>query len=169
MEALTEAERFCQTYPISQIAIDATGGGSKMILKDWQKLTRLPLEAAQKTHKASQISVINGDLRAGKLKIARELNQKLINDLMILEWDADKKERNKYEYPRGASDHLADALQYAYNLCWHHAHDFEYDLSVQPGSEAWYAREERLMEEQQLREMDQDGEGAWELLESTLV
>jgi hypothetical protein len=168
MEALTEAERFCQTYPISQIAIDATGGGSKMILKDWQKLTRLPVEAAQKTHKASQISVINGDLRAGKLKIARELNQKLINDLMILEWDADKKARNKYEYPRGASDHLADAFQYAYNLCWHHAHDFEYDRSVEPGSEAWYAREERLMEEQQLREIDQDAQGAWELLESTL-
>lgn len=168
-EALVEAERFCEKYPISRIAIDSGGGGAKMILKDWQKLTRLPIEAAQKTHKASQIAVINGDFRAGKLKITRDNNQKLINDLMILEWDGEKKSRNKFEYPKGASDHLPDALQYAYNLCWHHAHDFEYDTSVAYGSRAYFEREEDKMEEQQLRDIEADEYSPWEYLESTIV
>lgn len=169
MEALTEAERMCAKYPISQIAIDSGGGGAKMILKDWQKLTRLPVEAAHKTHKASQISTINGDFRAGKLKIARENNLKLINDLMILEWDGAKKENNKFEYPRGAPDHLADALQYGYNLCHHHAHDFKRDNRVEKGSSAYYEREERLMEEQQMKENDSDDDSPWGVLEESYM
>ena len=110
------------------------------------------------------MSTINGDLRAGKLKIARQNNVKLINDLMILEWDAEKRERNKYVYPRGAPDHLPDALQYAYNLCWHHKHDWQVDRSVKFGSAEYYEREEDLMEKQQ---QQSDDDGPWSILEET--
>ena len=164
MEALTHAERMCAKYPINEIAIDAGGGGAKMIQKDWEKLTSLPVEAAKKSHKASQVSTINGDLRAGKLKIARQNNVKLINDLMVLEWDAEKRERNKHVYPRGAPDHLPDALQYAYNLCWHHKHDWQVDRSVKFGSAEYYEREEDLMEKQQ---QQSDDDGPWSILEET--
>jgi len=169
MEALVEAERLCNVYPISRIAIDSGGGGAKMIMKDWQKLTQLPIEAAVKTHKASQVSTINGDFRAGKLKIARDKNMKLINDLMVLEWDSEKKERNKYVYPRGAPDHLPDALQYAYNLCFHHAHDFQLNTWVAPGSAEYYQREEELMLKQQESEVDEGEGGPWAILEDSFV
>jgi len=171
-EALTEAERFCQEYPITQIAIDASGGGSKMILKDWQKLTTLPVVAAKKTHKASQVSVINGDFQSGKIKIAKERCKKLINDLMVLEWDSEKKVHNKYVYPRGAPDHLPDAFQYCYNLCHHHHHDLQRDMTVKYGSPEYWEREERKMEEAQIamcEAQDEAGLSPWEILERTLV
>jgi hypothetical protein len=169
MEALVEAERFCEMYPISQIAIDAGGGGAKMILKDWQKLTTLPIEAAKKTHKASQVSTINGDFRAGKLKIARDMNMKLINDLMVLEWDGKKKENNKFVYPRGAPDHLPDALQYAYNLCYHHSHGFQYDTSVKYGSDEYWKREEAAMEAAQVTAAQEDESDPWSILEDSVL
>jgi hypothetical protein len=169
MEALVEAERFCAKYPISRIAIDTGGGGAKMIQKDWEKLTNLPVEAAHKTHKASQVSTINGDLRAGKLKIARDMNMKLINDLMVLEWDGAKKANGKYVYPRGAPDHLPDALQYAYNMCFHHAHGFERDDSVKHGSPEYWSREEDAMEEQERREVAEEDGNPWSVLEETYL
>jgi hypothetical protein len=169
MEALVEAERFCEKYPISRIAIDAGGGGAKMIQKDWEKLTRLPVEAAKKTHKASQVSTINGDFRAGKLKIARDNNLKLINDLMVLEWDGKKKENNKFVYPRGAPDHLPDALQYAYNLCFHHTHDFQYDNSVKFGSPEYWQREDDEMEKGQVENVGSDDSDPWKHLEESYM
>lgn len=161
MEALVVAERFCNDYPISRIALD-TGGAGKLVAEDWRKMSTLPIEAAKKTHKASQISVINGDLRAGKLKIARDNNIKLISDLMILEWDKDLAERDRWYYRRGFADHLADALQYGYNLCFHHTYDPAVDTSVKKFSDDWYKREEDRMERRQIKkvqdEMSQTGD-----------
>jgi hypothetical protein len=122
MEALVVAERFSNEYPITRIALD-TGGAGKLVSEDWKKMSTLPIEPAKKTHKASQVSVINGDFRAGKLKVCRDNNIKLISDLMVLEWDKDQTERDRWVYRRGFADHLADALQYAYNLCFHHTYD----------------------------------------------
>jgi hypothetical protein len=168
-EALAEAERLCAKYPVCQIAVDTGGGGAKMIMKDWQKLTRLPVRAANKTHKASQVSIINSDFRNGKIKVARDNNMKFINDLMILEWDAQKKDRNKFEYPRGAPDHLADAFQYAYNLCFHHYREIEPEPRPKPGTPEYWALEEDLMEQQQSKECDEQDGNPWTILEQTYL
>jgi len=150
MDALVRAERLCAEYPITRIALD-TGGAGKLVAEDWKKMSTLPIEPAKKTHKASQVSVINGDFKAGKIKIARDNNIKLIHDLMVLEWDSDLKERNKWEYRRGSSDHLADAFQYGYNLCFHHTYDPAEDTRVKVGSTAWYERREQAMEKAQIK------------------
>ena len=154
MEALVTAERFCQDYPITRIALD-TGGAGKLVSEDWKKMSTLPLEPAKKTHKASQVSIINGDFRAGKLKVCREKNIKLISDLMVLEWDKDQVERDRWVYRRGFADHLADALQYAYNLCFHHTFDPMLDTRVPSGSTEWYDRLEMAMEKRQTKDMEE--------------
>jgi hypothetical protein len=94
---------------------------------------------------------------------------KLINDLMVLEWDSAKAANNKFIYPRGAPDHLPDALQYAYNLCFHHAHDFSYDMSVKVGSKEYWTRQENEMEEQQTRESNEGDSDPWTVLEDTFM
>jgi hypothetical protein len=160
-EALIVAERLCQKYPITRIAVD-TGGAGKLVAQDWVKMSTLPIEAAKKTHKASQISVINGDFQAGKLKICRENNLKLINDLMTLEWDADKAERRSWVYRKGYSDHLADAFQYGYNMCFHHdfnpwtdAYNPEHIDYAHPGSAKWYAKKEAQMEKALIQKVEE--------------
>jgi len=154
MEALVRAERFCQEYPITRIALD-TGGAGKLVAEDWKKMSNLPIEAAKKTHKASQVSVINGDFSAGKVKICRDKNIKLISDLMVLEWDKDQAERSRWVYRRGFADHLADALQYGYNLCFHHTYDPMIDNRVATGSPEWYERKEDAMEKFQIEQMQE--------------
>jgi hypothetical protein len=147
------AERFSQEYPITRIAID-TGGAGKLVSEDWKRMSTLPIEAAKKTHKASQISVINGDFSAGKLKICREKNIKLISDAMVLEWDKDQTERDRWVYRRGFADHLMDALQYAYNLCFHHTYDPILDDRHPTGSKQWYSKLEKAMEARQVRDLE---------------
>jgi hypothetical protein len=152
MEALVQAERMCAEWPITRIALD-TGGAGKLVVKDWEKMSTLPLEAAKKTHKASQVSVINGDLQAGKLKICRDRNLKLINDSMVVEWDPEKVAQGRWEYRRGSMDHLLDALQYGYNLTFHHTFDPEYDTSVKAGSTEYFERAEDKMEKAAIRRL----------------
>ena len=116
-------------------------------------MSTLPIEPAQKTHKASQVSVINGDFRAGKLKVCRDKNIKFISDMMVLEWDKDQTERDRWVYRRGFADHLADALQYAYNLCFHHTYDRRIDDRVAFGSQEYWSRKELAMEKRQMKDV----------------
>lgn len=146
MAALRVTERFCQKYEIYDISLD-TGGAGKLVQVDWQKMTNLPIKAADKTHKGSQISVINGDFSAGKLKIVRRNNEKLIADLMVLEWDEDWRVRGKFRYKKGFADHLADSFQYGYNLCRHHYFDKQVIDTTAYGSAEWYRRKEDAMEQ----------------------
>jgi hypothetical protein len=166
MEALTHTERFCAQYPITEIAID-TGGAGRLVAEDWKKLTTLPIKAADKTHKASQVDVINGDFAAGKLLICRDNCLRLIGDLGVLEWDSAAIEKNKFVYRRGFADHLADGLQYAYNLCTHHSHMFEEARYVKPDSPEYYLIAEQKMEQAALLRVEQEQSGepdVWSML-----
>jgi hypothetical protein len=73
---------------------------------------------------------------------------------MRLEWDQDWIEKGKYFYRKGFADHLADAFQYAYNLCFHHSYDPLIDTYAEPHSTEWYDRKERAMEERQIRQVE---------------
>ena len=136
--------------PVTRIAID-TGGSGKLAAEDWRKMSTLPIEAAKKSLKASQISVLNGDLQAGKLKFCRDKNITLINDLMVLERDHDRADRGQWVYKRGSRDHLADGLQYAYNLCFHHTYDPALDDRVKIDTPEYYERLEKQLEEAQVQ------------------
>ena len=164
MEALIIAERFCHQYPITRIALD-TGGAGKLVVQDWMKMSTLPLEAAKKTNKASQVSVINGDLQAGKVKICRDKNLKLINDAMVAEWDPDKARLNKWEYRRGTSDHLLDAFQYAYNLTFHHHFAGQRDDRVAVGSPEYFARKEDQMEKALIQKVKEREDGTGDIFD----
>jgi len=166
MEALTHAERFCAQYPITEIALD-TGGAGRLVAEDWKKMSNLPIKGADKTHKHSQVDVINGDLTAGKLLICRDNCERLLMDLQILEWDSSAMEKRKFVYRKGYADHLADALQYGFHLSNHHAHDFEENNHLDLGSAGYWRRKEDEWEQraiEQVEEQASDDQYVWDHL-----
>lgn len=165
MEALEIAESYCAQYPISQVVVD-TGGAGKLVAKDWQKLTAMPVEPAKKTHKGSQISVINGDFQANRIKVAKDKCEPLIQAFMTVEWDQAQLERGKFVYPKGANDHLLDAFQYAYGVCSHQGRGASLpEYKPKLGSKGYYDwLEERIMEEHTKPNATGD---PWEILERT--
>jgi hypothetical protein len=48
-----------------------------------------------------------------------------------------------------------DALQYAYNMCFHHTFDPILDSRVSSGSKEWYDRKEKAMEARQVQDMEE--------------
>jgi hypothetical protein len=166
MEALTHAERFCAQYPITEIALD-TGGAGRLVAEDWKKVSNLPIGAAVKTHKHSQVDLINGDLQAGKLLICEDNCRRLIDDLQLLEWDTGAMEKTRFVYRKGFADHLADALQYGFHLSNHHQHQFEEDKRIVYESPDWYAQKEFQMEQAMIKRVEErqvEDEGVWAYL-----
>jgi hypothetical protein len=164
MDALVIAEGLCEKWPITRIALD-TGGAGKLVAEDWKKMSTLPIEAAKKTFKASQIATINGDLESNKLKICRKNNIKLINDLMSLEWDQEKAAHDRWVYRKGFADHLADALQYAYDLCFHHHYDPAHGHKPVVGTSDWYKRKEDSMERAQIKAVQEKNDPIGSILD----
>ena len=167
MEALTHAERFCAQYPITEIALD-TGGAGRLVAEDWKKVSNLPIASAVKTHKHSQVDLINGDLQAGKLIICKDNCQRLIDDMKILEWDTGAMEKARYIYRKGYADHLCDALQYGFHLSDHHHHDFQEDKRLVMGSSDWYQRKEFQMEQAAIKRFEEErheNADVWSLLD----
>jgi hypothetical protein len=169
MEALTHAERFCAQYPITEIALD-TGGAGRLVAEDWKRVSNLPIGAAVKTHKHSQVDLINGDLQAGTLLMCKDNCERLINDMKLLEWDTAAMEKAKYTYRKGFSDHLCDALQYGIHLSNHHQHEFEEDRRLVYESPDWYAQKEFKMEQaaiQRRENAEQEEVSVWDYLAET--
>ena len=163
MEALTHAERFCAQYPITEIALD-TGGAGRLVAEDWKKVSNLPISAAVKTHKHSQVDLINGDLQAGKLLLCEDNCKRLVDEMKILEWDTGAMEKTRYVYRKGFADHLCDALQYGFNLSNHHQHQFEEERRLVYESPDWYAQKEFQMEQAQLKRVEEhesEDQGVW--------
>jgi hypothetical protein len=171
MEALTHAERFYAEYPITEIAIDTQGMG-KMVVEDWKKVSNLPLAGAVKTHKHSQVDLINGDLMAGKLLLCEDNCSRLVQDLRLLEWDSAQMDKSKFVYRKGFAAHLPDALQYGFNLSNHHSFDAQRLDSTVYGSPEYWERKEDTWEQaaiQRVGDTDSDDAGIWDFMESTMV
>jgi hypothetical protein len=169
MEALTHAERFCAQYPITEIALD-TGGAGRLVAEDWKRVSNLPIGAAVKTHKHSQVDLINGDLQAGTLILCKDNCERLVNDMKLLEWDTAAMEKARYTYRKGFSDHLCDALQYGIHLSNHHQHEFEEDKRLVYQSADWYAQKEFKMEQaaiQRREDTEREETSVWDYLAET--
>ena len=133
-------------------------------------MSNLPIKGADKTHKHSQVDVINGDLQAGKLIVCRDNCQRLIMDLQVLEWDSSAMEKRKFVYRKGYADHLADALQYGFHLSNHHTHDFQENSLDDMGTPAYWRRKEAEWEQraiEQVEEQASDDQYVWDYLAGT--
>lgn len=88
------------------------GGMGKGYAEEIRRRFSVPMEPAQKTNKRGYIDLLNGDLKAGKIKILRPANLDLIKEIVELPWDEGRKKEHA-----GFDNHLTDSLLYIWRAC----------------------------------------------------
>jgi hypothetical protein len=143
LEAGAELDRIAETYPVSINIIDAGGMGKRDIELWEQTHPWIATKAAKKGPGSVDmgISILNADIRAGKLKFVRHACRQLEDEMRLLCWDEDLKGLGRRKVKAGDPDHCADSLRYAYQRVYtHDTRDFEAIDNVEPGSREWLSR-----------------------------
>lgn len=116
-----------------------TGGLGKGYAEEARKRFALPIESAEKRNKRGYISLMNGDLEKGRVKVFSPLCEELTKEWSELPWLEDR----SAESP-GFDNHCADSALYAWRACtaWPNR------ALVKPpayGSSEWFKNEESRM------------------------
>lgn len=101
------------------------GGLGKPYAEEMIQRWGIPVEAAEKQHKATAIENLNSDLRRKKALIVEPRNTDLVYDARLLQWNYDKLDQSKgkliprlkLEVDDRTPDHLTDAWLYGYRKC----------------------------------------------------
>ena len=99
------------TFKFSRVIGDE-GGLGKGYAEELRRRFHIPCEPAEKQNKRGFIDLLNGDLKAGRIKILRPANLDLIQEIVNLPWDEDRKK----EHP-GFPNHITDSLLYIWRAC----------------------------------------------------
>ena len=132
-------------YHFASMVGDSQGYG-KPLVEGLNSEYGLAVKAAKKREKAAQIEMLNSDLRTGTLRLVKDRNADLVDQMRYLQWDPDKLKENKFAFLDSKfPDHLADALVYAYRDI--HVHDDWWEeRDPVYGSPEWEeAREEQII------------------------
>lgn len=168
-QQVAEADRLSLRYEFSSIVVDP-GGGGKGVAEELKQRHGLPAKVAAKRDKVPAIGTLNGDMKAGVLKILQGTNHELLHDLSLLQWDRAKLRRrggrqwslkpiNHLAIDDRTPDHLADAFLYAHRECAHHIHEFQHE-TPRVGTPEWItAQEDELY--QRIREQVSREEVPW--------
>lgn len=143
-------ERF---EPVSIVADH--GGLGKAICKEFQERYGIPLKAAEKAQKRAYIELCNGDLLSGAVRIRD--NTPLANEMRVLQWDADRPEKEDERTPND----LCDSFLYAWREAKHFLGEEKPPLP-KPGTPEAFNREAQDMLERELEEFRQPKEAWWE-------
>ncbi len=97
--------------------IGDVGGLGKAFQSEWQARFHLPMTPAEKTTKLGFIKLLNGDFKAGRVKIVEGANEELVENLGALSWADDHGVRENPDQP----NHLPDGLLYGWRASRHYA------------------------------------------------
>lgn len=121
-------------FTFSGIVAD-TGGYGKGPAEEMKQTYGIPVEAAQKSGKRAALEHTSGECRTGRIKIVRDSNMPLWEDLLALPWNEDKSDvHERYR------DHLPDALLYGARKAAHSLPTRGPGATLGPaaGSREWY-------------------------------
>ena len=148
-------ERLMTRYPFRRIVAD-TGGLGKGYAEEMKQRFRLPIEAAKKQQKNANIELLNGDLRAGIMRIVKKDNEGLLEEGRLLQWAEDRsKPDDRFE------DHLLDSWLYAYRECKQYLHEAEPN-PPKPGTPEWCKAAEDRIEKALLDKIASTNRPWWE-------
>lgn len=151
IEAGTEIERLEDRYPRFSHKVVDSGGQGAAFVRQWKDTH--PMLAVRPVKKGFNsvdmgISIINADIRAGKLFFVRKGCTDLLQEMDIMTWDEHALELGKRVIKRGVPDHAADAFRYAYTKVRNYdTGAMAHDNDMQYGSPDW-----QKMMESELRE-----------------
>ena len=135
-----------EKYPTGLVVVDS-GGMGKGYIEEWKDSCGIHAIPATKRDKLAHIDFLKGDMRAGKLLFCKEACQSLIEEVKLLQWDANKIPYGIYTYDNNFPDHEADAMLYAYRQCRHHEVSLDPKLPLVGTEEYYRAKQEEWLQE----------------------
>lgn len=139
--------------PPQRVIID---GANKQGVESMKQRSAIPFEYADKQDKVTFIELLNSDLTQGVIKILNtDENRDLWQEMSSLVWvtDGDKIKYPKKEHP-SLSNHLCDALLYAWRCGWHYAATPLKSKTV-VGSRQWYTEQADNIWERERERLEQ--------------
>jgi phage terminase large subunit len=166
VEKIQEFQRDPMMAP-TKIIID---GANKQGVESMRVRSSIPFEFADKQGKVDFIEMLNGDLIQGKVLIHKD-NRTLINEMMGLIWKSDPKDSTKIQVPKkehpSLSNHLCDALLYAWRMGYHF-HSSPAERKLVKYSKEWYEQQALDIWEREREHLEKQGtngdwgdEGGW--------
>lgn len=156
-----EIKRLKELYDPVKIVMDA-GALGKKIQEEIRLRHALHTDAAEKARKAEFITLLNDDLRTGKLQMAP--NSRFEEDSYLLQWDHENGAVSKVSTAYHSD--IADAVLYAWREC---RHFYEQDVKVVGPArntdayvDALEAKEAEEMELKRLGQNDHTDVNTWE-------
>ncbi len=154
LEAGSEIDRLMQIYPIEVAVIDAGGMGARD-LELWTKTHPwLPTTKAKKGPGSVDmgISIINADIRAGKIKFLKGPCAQLIDEMRLLSWQEDVRGTGRRQVKTGDHDHCADSFRYGYQRVYtHDTHAFQHLDNVEPYTKEWFDLKSKALKAEALK------------------
>jgi hypothetical protein len=144
-EAAAEAKELESRYKFARVIGDV-GGLGKAFAEEARRRFNVPIEAAQKHNKRGYISMMNGELERGLIKVVRSECRELIDEWRKLPWADARLDREA----DGFDNHCADGALYI----WRSANAFLEKVpepEAQEGTAEYWARKEREMERQAVK------------------
>ena len=156
---VAELKRLKDQYDPVKIVMDA-GALGKKIQEEIRLRHALHTEAAEKNRKAEFITLLNDDLRTGKLQMP--LNSRFEEDSYLLQWDIESSGAMKVS--TGYHSDVCDAVLYAWREC---RHFYEHDVKAKRPTGDQYmaemeAKEAEAMEAKKNGEEDFTDVTSWE-------
>ena len=110
-EAAERIQGIAQQHDLMGIVGDI-GGLGKAFQAEFQRRFHTPLEPAQKNDKLGYISLFNGDLEKGRIKVVRGMCEQLVSEWQELPWH-----ESRQREMGGFDNHCADSTLYGWRKC----------------------------------------------------
>jgi len=142
IEAGTEIERLYDRYPTFSHTVVDSGGQGASFIRQWKDThPNIPARPVKKGQDSVDmgISIINADIRAGKVFFVEKNCQELLQEMETLQWDEKAMEVGKRSVKSGMSDHAMDSFRYAYTkVRTHDTRGMIADDSYEIGSKRYF-------------------------------
>lgn len=147
---VSQIQQLRQIYSIYKIVID-TGGLGKKIAEELQRRHGVPLQAADKTRKFENLTLLDDALRTGRFK-AHRVSQ-FAQDCNLVEVDREKSTSERLVISDRYHSDIVDAVLYAFREAMAWAINKEPERP-KPGTAAWYKWQTDEMERQEIERLE---------------
>jgi hypothetical protein len=106
---------YLRNYPIGKVVID---GANKQGVEEIKNRHFIPLQAAEKTDKASFLKILADDIARGRIQYFKGRCDSLIEEQEQLQWKDDTKQTEDPRIPNDQNDSLVYSFREARNYLW---------------------------------------------------
>jgi hypothetical protein len=142
-------------YDAHKIVMDE-GGLGKKAAEDYRSRFAVPLEAADKAKKQTNVELLNDYMRLSKFKAKKD--SKFAIDSYLIQIDWDRSSPNKVVIKKTYHSDIIDAVLYAFRATYGYTYEKPADKAPRWGSKDWARQQQESMFEQELEGAMRDQE-----------